>query len=169
MRFYEREIEVHMNIRIVCVGRLKEKSISEACAEYEKRLSRYCSLEIAEAQDLPAPEQAGLKRRLEIMRKEGERAKKLLLPGAVIALDMGGKAYDSLGFAEMMDGFSASGVQCVNFLIGGSLGLDEGLKSSADIVLSLSSLTFPHNLARLLLLEQLYRAARINAHQPYHK
>lgn len=138
----------------------------EACRDYEKRLGRFCGLEMVELPDEKAPERLSDKQRLQLLRREGERAEAALLPGRSIALALGGKAYDSEGFAGFVGGLELAG-GC-NFIIGGSLGLCPQLLQRCEQV-SLSPLTFPHNLARLVLLEQLYRAMKINRNHVYHK
>ena len=156
-----------MNIRLICVGKLKEQSIKSACAEYIKRLTWYYKLEIIEVADESIPETFSEKQVLAALEKEAERIKNVIKPGIKIALAIDGDAHDSIGFAKYMKTIEQFGT--ANIIIGGSNGLAKSIVDTCDKKLSLSNLTFPHNIARMLILEQLYRAARINAGEPYHK
>ena len=158
-----------MNITILAVGKLKDRFFEEGCAEYAKRLSRYCTLSVQEAADEKAPETLSPAQELQVKEREGKRLLSLLDPkDHVIALTVTGKAYTSEGLAERMGALRDQG-RNVSFLIGGSLGLSQEAVSRADEELSLSKLTLPHRLARLVLLEQLYRSFKILNHETYHK
>ena len=158
-----------MNITIFAVGKLKDRFFEEGCAEYAKRLSRYCTLTIREAADEKAPEDLSPAQEQQVKEREGKRLLSLLNPrDHVIALTVTGKAYTSEGLAERIKELRDQG-QNVSFLIGGSLGLSKEAVDRADEELSLSKLTLPHRLARLVLLEQLYRSFKILNRETYHK
>lgn len=159
-----------MKITIICVGKIKEKFYTEAVKEYSKRLSRYCSLNIIEVADEKTKEQASETEITLIKKKEGERILKALHEdGYVIALAINGTQSDSIGLAEKIEKLGLSGISHVYFIIGGSLGLSDEVLSRADEQLSFSKMTFPHQLMRVILLEQIYRSCRIIHHEPYHK
>ena len=159
-----------MNIDIVCVGRIKERYLTDAIAEYSKRLSRYCKLNIIEVADEKTPEHASEGVDRQIKAKEGERIAKHLKPGAfVIALAIDGQMLSSEGLAAKVSQLGIQGVSHIQLVIGGSIGLDEAGLKRADYKLSFSKMTFPHQLMRVILLEQIYRAYKINAGEPYHK
>ncbi|MBR0086457.1 MAG: 23S rRNA (pseudouridine(1915)-N(3))-methyltransferase RlmH [Lachnospiraceae bacterium] len=159
-----------MTITILCVGKIKEKFYSDAVSEYAKRLSRYAKISIAEVKDEKTPDQASEKEEQEILKKEGERLLSRMPDNAyVIALAIKGKSYDSIGMAEHLEKLSVNGNSSLVFVIGGSLGLSEEVLNRADEHWSFSALTFPHQLMRVILLEQLYRSYRIRNHEPYHK
>ena len=159
-----------MKITIACVGRIKEKFYRDAVAEYEKRLSRYCKLEILEVADEKTPDGAGAALEEQIREKEGRRLlEKIREDAFVCSLEIEGKRLTSEGFAGWMEGLAVKGTSHIVFVIGGSLGLHESLRKRADMALSFSDMTFPHQLMRVILLEQIYRAYRIINHQPYHK
>lgn len=159
-----------MKITIVCVGKIKEKFYRDALAEYTKRLSRYCSLTITEVADEKTKEQASETECAIIKDREGERILKSIRDdGYVIALAIDGKNLDSVELSEKIDGLGLSGKSNVYFVIGGSLGLSDAVMKRADYKLSFSRMTFPHQLMRVILLEQIYRSYRIINHEPYHK
>lgn len=159
-----------MKITIICVGKIKEKFYTEAVKEYSKRLSRYCSLNIIEVADEKTKEQASETEITLVKKKEGERILKALHEdGYVIALAINGTQSDSIGLAEKIEKLGLSGISHVYFIIGGSLGLSDEVLSRADEQLSFSKMTFPHQLMRIILLEQIYRSCRIIHHEPYHK
>lgn len=159
-----------MNIRIVCAGKLKERFYKEACDEYVKRLSRYCTMEICEVNDEKAPESLSKAQEQQVMDREGQRLLGKIREGDhVIALCVEGKALDSVAFARRLSALADSGKGTVDFIIGGSLGLSAQVLSRADEGLSLSSMTLPHRLCRVFLLEQIYRGFKINSNEPYHK
>lgn len=159
-----------MKITIVCVGKIKEKFYRDALAEYAKRLSRYCSLTITEVADEKTKEQASETECAIIKDREGERILKSIRDdGYVIALAIDGKTLDSVELSEKIDKLGLSGKSNVYFVIGGSLGLSDAVMKRADYKLSFSRMTFPHQLMRVILLEQIYRCYRIINHEPYHK
>lgn len=159
-----------MKITILCVGKIKEKFYRDAIFEYEKRLSRYCKLEIIEVADEKTPDQAGHSLEQQIKKKEAERMEKYLKEGAFIcALAIEGKQLDSVEFSEKIERLGTGGISHIIFLIGGSLGMTDALLERADMKLSFSKMTFPHQLMRVILLEQIYRAYRIMNKEPYHK
>ena len=155
---------------VICVGRMKERFYAGAAAEYIKRLSRYCKLEIVELPEQRLPENpvpAGIRRALA---KEAEAIRAKLPPSsAVAAMCIEGELRSSEGMARLLDDAAAGGEKCLVFLVGGSFGLDEGLKKEAWVRLSMSPMTFPHHLARVMLLEQIYRGFQINEGGKYHK
>ena len=158
-----------MNITILAVGKLKDKFFEEGCQEYARRLARYCTLSVQEAADEKAPETLSPAQELQVKEREGKRLLSLLDPrDHVIALTVTGKAYTSEGLAARIGRLRDEGKN-VSFLIGGSLGLSKEAVDRADEELSLSQLTLPHRLARLVLLEQLYRSFKILHHETYHK
>ena len=159
-----------MNIDILCVGRVKERYLTDAIAEYSKRLSRYCKLTILEVADEKTPEHASAGVERQIKHKEGERLARHIKPDAfVIALAIDGRMFSSEGFAAQISELGLRGVSHIQLVIGGSIGLDDAILNRANLKLSFSKMTFPHQLMRVILLEQLYRAYKINAGEPYHK
>ena len=159
-----------MQIDIICVGKVKEQYLRDAIAEYSKRLGRYCKLNILEVADEKTPEHASEGVERQIKAKEGERIAKHIKPGAyVIALAINGQQVTSEGFARKIDQLGIQGVSHIQFVIGGSIGMDDAILRQANYKLSFSKMTFPHQLMRVILLEQVYRAYKINAHEPYHK
>ena len=159
-----------MQIDIICVGKVKEQYLRDAIAEYSKRLGRYCKLNILEVADEKTPEHASEGVERQIKAKEGERIAKHIKPGAyVIALAIDGQQVTSEGFARKIDQLGIQGVSHIQFVIGGSIGMDDAILRQANYKLSFSKMTFPHQLLRVILLEQVYRAYKINAHEPYHK
>ena len=159
-----------MKITIACVGRIKEKFYRDAVAEYEKRLSRYCKLEILEVADEKTPDGAGAALEEQIREKEGRRLlEKIREDAFVCSLEIEGKRLTSEGFAGWMEGLAVKGTSHIVFVIGGSLGLHESVRRRADMALSISDMTFPHQLMRVILAEQVYRAFRIIQGAPYHK
>lgn len=159
-----------MKITIVCVGKIKEKFYRDALAEYSKRLSRYCSLAITEVADEKTKEQATDTECAIVKDREGERILKAIREdGYVIALAIDGKNLDSVELSEKIEQLALTGKSNVYFVIGGSLGLSDAVMKRADYKLSFSRMTFPHQLMRVILLEQIYRSYRIINHEPYHK
>ncbi len=159
-----------MKIRILCVGKIKEKFMREALGEYSKRLSRYIKLEITEVVDEKTPDSASEKEENQIRDKEAERLlKQIRQEDYVIALAIDGKMYESVAFSKKLDRFGVLGRGSVVFVIGGSLGLGEQVLERADESISFSKMTFPHQLMRVILLEQIYRGYRILRNEPYHK
>lgn len=159
-----------MKITLVTVGKIKEKYLKDAVAEYSKRLSRYCKLEIVEVADEKTLDGASEAAENQIRQKEGERISKYLREDAyVIALAIDGEMLSSEKFSEKIERLGISGVSHIIFVIGGSIGLDKELLKKADYRLSFSRMTFPHQLMRVILLEQIYRGYRILSNEPYHK
>ena len=159
-----------MRINIVCVGKIKEKYLKLGIDEFKKRLSKYCKLEIIELEDEKAPENLSDKEMLMIKEKEGKKSlSKIKDNSYVIALAIDGKNLSSEELAQTINKLGVRGVSNITFVIGGSLGLSDEVLSRADYKLSFSKMTFPHQLMRLILLEQVYRAYRINNGEPYHK
>lgn len=159
-----------MNIKIITVGKIKEKYIQEGIKEYSKRLSRYCSLEIIEIDDEKAPENLSDKEMEIVKAKEGERIlAKIPQNSFVIALAIEGKQLSSEDLSQKMSDVMVQGTNDITFIIGGSLGLNRDVINRSDFKLSFSKMTFPHQLMRLILLEQVYRAWRILKNEPYHK
>lgn len=159
-----------MKITILCVGKIKEKYFSMAIEEYVKRLSRYCKLEIIEVPDEKTDENASAAEENMVKAKEGERILKNIKDTSyVIALAIDGKQLDSVELSEKIEKLGVQGVSHITFVIGGSLGLDERIIQRADYKLSFSKMTFPHQLMRVVLLEQVYRSYRIMNGEPYHK
>lgn len=159
-----------MKITILCVGKIKEKYLRDGIAEYEKRLSRYCKLDFIEVPDEKTPDGASETVELQIKKVEGEKLLKYIKDGDyVIALAIEGKMLDSVEFAKKVESLGVQGIGHVIFVIGGSLGLSDAVLRRADYKLSFSKMTFPHQLMRMILLEQIYRGYRINTNSPYHK
>ena len=159
-----------MKIRLICVGRLKEHFYTEAAAEFVKRLSRYCETEIVEVPDEKVPDSPAPAEIEKVKTAECRRIEAKLQPGdCVIALDPRGRQVSSEGLSEMLSGLMVSGKSRIVFLIGGSHGLTAELRKAADHVLSFSSMTFSHQIFRIMLLEQVYRAFKIMNGEPYHK
>lgn len=159
-----------MKITIISVGKIKEKYLRDAVQEYSKRLGRYCKLEIVEVADEKTPDRASQTVEDQIRQKEGERIEKYLREDAyVIALAIQGKMLSSEDFAEKIGTLGVRGTSHIIFVIGGSIGLDEKILGRADELLSFSKMTFPHQLMRVILLEQIYRSYRISLGMPYHK
>ena len=159
-----------MKITIVCVGKIKEKFYRDALAEYTKRLSRYCSLSITEVADEKTKEQASDVECAIIKDREGERIlKSIREDGYVITLAIDGKNLESVELSKKIENLALTGKSNLYFVIGGSLGLSDEVMKRADYKLSFSRMTFPHQLMRVILLEQIYRSYRIINHEPYHK
>ena len=159
-----------MKISIVCVGKLKESFYREAVDEYLKRLSRYCKPEIIEVPDEKTPEGASNVMEEQIKAREGKRIlEKLREDAFVCTLEIGGRKLSSEDFAQWLEKLTISGTSHVVFVIGGSLGLHEDVCKRSDMSLSFSDMTFPHQLMRVILTEQIYRAFRIINREPYHK
>ena len=159
-----------MNITIVAVGKIKEKYLTDAIREYSKRLSRYCKLDIVELQDEQTPDKVGETTESLIKQKEGLRILRTIKEDSyVIGLALEGKKLSSEGFAQKMDHLAIQGKSHITFVIGGSLGLSPEVLKRADFLLSFSDMTFPHQLMRVILMEQIYRAFKIIRNEPYHK
>lgn len=159
-----------MNITIITVGRIKEKYIKLGIEEFTKRLKSYCNLKIIEVSDEATPDNASEKEERLIKEKEGEKILRHIPKNSyIIPLVIDGRQLSSEGLAEKIDGLGIDGISDITFIIGGSLGLQNEIISQADFKLSFSKMTFPHQLMRLILLEQVYRAFRIIRNEPYHK
>lgn len=159
-----------MKITLITVGKIKEKYLEDAIAEYAKRLSRYCKLEIVQVNDEKTPDGASEAQMAKIKTPEGERILSHIKPGSyVIALAIEGQMISSEKLAAKIDKLGVDGKSQIVFIIGGSLGLSDEVLSKADYLLSFSPMTFPHQLMRVILLEQVYRSYQILAGTPYHK
>ncbi len=159
-----------MKITLITVGKIKEKYLKDAIAEYSKRLSKYCKLEVIEVADEKTPDQASENVEQQIRKKEGERILRYVKEDAyVITLEIGGTMLDSVAFAKKIETLGVQGKSHIIFIIGGSIGLGEDVLKRSDYGLSFSKMTFPHQLMRVILLEQLYRSYRIIEGAPYHK
>ncbi len=159
-----------MNIKIICVGKLKESYLKDAQKEYLKRLSRFCRIDIVEVDEEKAPDNANASQDKKIRQKEAERIVRALGKNTTtIALALDGKEMDSPEFSREMKSFMTGGKSDLSFIIGSSTGLDESILDTADYKLCLSKMTFPHQLARIILLEQIYRAFKIINNETYHK
>ena len=159
-----------MNIEIICVGKIKEKYLEDAIKEYSKRLTRYCKLKITELKDEKTIDGQSEALDIRIKEVEGERILKAISDDAyVFILDLKGKEIDSVDFSKKIDNLKISGKSSIQFVIGGSLGLSDSVVKKADFLLKFSEMTFPHQLMRVILLEQVYRAFRIMNNEPYHK
>lgn len=159
-----------MNITILCVGQIKEKYFRDAIAEYQKRLSRYCKLQMIEVADEKTKENASEAENDLIRKKEGERLLKHIKDSDYcITLEIDGKMLTSEGFSKEIDRLGLAGKSSLVFVIGGSIGLDTAVIKRSDYALSFSKMTFPHQLMRVILLEQIYRSYRIMRGEPYHK
>lgn len=159
-----------MKITVITVGKLKEKYLKDAVAEYSKRLGKYCKLEILEVADEKTPDAASESTERQIRQKEGQRILKCIKEDAyVITLEIGGNMLDSLEFSRKIEALGVGGCSHIVFVIGGSIGLGEEVLQRANYGLSFSKMTFPHQLMRVILLEQLYRGYRIIEGAPYHK
>ena len=159
-----------MNITVICIGKLKESYWREAIQEYGKRLNKYCTLLIDELKEERLPDRASLSDEEAVKEAEGQSIIKRIKAGSyVIALDGKGKVLSSEGFAGSLSQLALSGKSDLTFIIGGSLGLSQDVLSRADLRLSFSAMTFPHQMMRVILLEQIYRAFKINRNEVYHK
>lgn len=159
-----------MRITLITVGRIKEKFYTAAIDEYVKRLSKYCSLTQIEVSDEKAPENLSDREMTQVKDKEGDRIlSKIKDTQYVITLEIEGVQNDSETFADKLAQLGVSGQSDVVFVIGGSLGLADSVKKRSDYALSFSKMTFPHQLMKVILVEQIYRAYRIINNQPYHK
>jgi len=159
-----------MKITVICVGKIKEKFYREALAEYSKRLSAYCRLQILEVADEKTPAEAGKAETDQILKREGERILKMIRrEDYVCALAIQGDKMDSVAFSDFLENSGIHGISSLVFLIGGSLGLHQSVYQRCQKRISFSDLTFPHPLMRVILLEQLYRGFKIIAGEPYHK
>ena len=159
-----------MNIDIICVGKIKEKYLADAITEYSKRLSRYCNLNIIEVSDEKTVENASEVVNERIKQAEAERILKYIKKDSMlVTLEIDGKMISSTELAEKINKWGVDGYSDIQFVIGGSIGLHKTVIDKSLFHLSFSKMTFPHQLMRVILLEQIYRAYRINNNEPYHK
>ena len=159
-----------MNITVICIGKLKEKYWTAAIDEYSKRLKGYCNLDIIELKEARLPDKAGPAEELAVKEAEGEEIlKKIKDNQYVITLEVKGKMLSSEKLAEKIDALGLDGNSNIVFVIGGSLGLSAAVSKRANFKLSFSEMTFPHQMMRVILLEQVYRAFKINRNEAYHK
>lgn len=159
-----------MNITVISVGKIKEKYLVSGIDEYAKRLSKYCKLMLVEVADEKAPESLSEKDMLIVKKKEGERILSKIKDNTyVITLEIEGKQMTSEAFSKKIDNLMLDGVSNVVFIIGGSLGLSKEVTARSNFNISFSKMTFPHQLMKMILLEQIYRAFRIIRNEPYHK
>lgn len=159
-----------MNITIIAVGKLKEKYYTDAVAEYSKRLSKYCKLQVVEVADEKTPDKSSLQQDENIRKKEADRIQRYIKEDAyVITLEIDGEALDSTQLFHKIETIGIAGTSHIMFIIGGSIGLHNSISEHADLKLSFSKMTFPHQLMRVILMEQIYRSYRIMNHEPYHK
>ena len=159
-----------MKITLITVGKIKEKYLKDAITEYSKRLSRYCKLEIIEVADEKTPDNESENVVDGIRDKEGERILKYVRDDAyVVTLEIEGKLLTSEELAKKIENLGIQGTSHIIFIIGGSIGLGKEVLKRSDYALSFSKMTFPHQLMRVILLEQIYRSYRIISHEPYHK
>jgi 23S rRNA (pseudouridine1915-N3)-methyltransferase len=159
-----------MNITVVCIGKLKERYWTEAVQEYSKRLGKYCTLSINELKEEKAPDNASAAEETAVKEAEGKSILKQIKKEAyVIALEIQGKELTSEALSEKIEALGVAGKSDLVFLIGGSLGLSDEVLSRADFGLSFSKMTFPHQMMRVILLEQIYRSFKIMRNETYHK
>ena len=159
-----------MKITLITVGKIKEKYLKDAIAEYSKRLSKYCKLDIIEVSDEKTPDQASETVEEGIRSKEGEKILRYIKDDMyVITLEIAGKMLTSEELAERIEKLGSQGKSSIAFVIGGSIGLGKEVLKRSDYALSFSKMTFPHQLMRVILLEQVYRSYRIMNGEPYHK
>lgn len=159
-----------MKITIITVGKIKEKYLRDAIAEYVKRLSKYCKLDIIEVQDEKTPDHASDVVEESIRSKEAERILKYMKEDAfIVTLEIGGKMLSSEELADKIEKLGIQGTSHIMFIIGGSIGLGNAVLERSNLALSFSKMTFPHQLMRVILLEQIYRSYRIINKEPYHK
>lgn len=159
-----------ISIRVICVGKLKERFWAEAIAEYEKRLGAFCRLEIVELPEERLSDRPSVAEIENALQLEADRIeKKLLKDGSLVCLCVEGRQMNSEDFSALLTSAESSGRPRISFIIGGSFGLSERLKQKADVRLSMSKMTFPHHLARVMLIEQIYRGFQIKEGTKYHK
>ena len=158
-----------MKITIACVGKIKEKYFTDGINEYLKRLSRYAEVSVVEVADEKAPEDMSLAQMEKVKQIEGQRLLKVIKDSYTIVLAINGKELASEVFADFIADNMVKGISHITFVIGGSLGLSDEVLNRANFKLSFSKMTFPHQLMRLVLLEQIYRGFRIIKNEPYHK
>nr|WP_257607897.1 23S rRNA (pseudouridine(1915)-N(3))-methyltransferase RlmH [Thomasclavelia cocleata] len=163
-------VEESVKVKIICVGKLKEKYLVAGIAEYLKRLQAYCKVEVYEVSDESIPDNCSLANEMIIKSKEGKKIlDKIKQDDYVVLLDVAGKEIDSIMLAKQMENCMISGKSTIDFVIGGSLGHGQEIIERANFRLSFSKMTFPHQLMRLILVEQIYRAFKIMKNESYHK
>lgn len=159
-----------MNIDIICIGSIKEKYWVDAIGEYTKRLRNYCKINVFEVKESPLPKNYSEKDEIAVKDAEGKSILNVINEQSyVVALDVKGKKFSSTEFAKKIDDLGISGKSRISFIIGGSLGLSKEVLDKADLRLSFSDMTFPHQMMRVILLEQIYRGFKINRNEIYHK
>lgn len=159
-----------VSINIICVGKLKENYLKDAILEYSKRLSKYCNLNIIELQDEKLPEKISDKLIEEIKNKEGKKIlNNIKKDSYTIALDLKGKQYQSEEFSNKIDDIQLRGFSNINFIIGGTLGISQDVLNNCNELICFSKMTFPHQLIRVFLLEQLFRSFKISNGETYHR
>ena len=159
-----------MKVKLICVGKLKERYLKDGISEYQKRLSRFCQFEMIELTDERTPDKASDAENQMIMAKEAQRIeKKIGQRDFVVVLAIEGKQFPSETFSQLISETTVKGYSDITFIIGGSLGLDPRIKKRANVLMSFGLLTLPHQLIRLILIEQIYRAFMIAQGSPYHK
>ena len=159
-----------LHINIICVGKIKESFLKDAIDEYSKRLAKYCLLNIIELPDEKIPNNASEKEMVQVKEKEGQNIlNNLKKESYIVCLDLKGKQYSSKEFSENLKNISVNYNSNITFIIGGSLGISQNVLNQADQLISFSKMTFPHQLFRVLLLEQIYRAFKILNNETYHK
>ena len=159
-----------LTVTLICIGKLKEKYLRDACAEYEKRLGAFCKLSIIELSEYKLPDNPSESDVRRCIEKEGETILAKVPKGSfVIPMCIEGKQYSSPALAKELERLSVAGQSGVTFVIGGSYGLSDEVKNIGKLRLSMSEMTFPHQLARVMLLEQIYRCFQINSNGKYHK
>lgn len=160
--------DLMLNINIICVGKIKEKYLKDAIEEYSKRLSKYCKLTIKEITDEPIPSNLSNRQAEIIKNSEGAKILDNVKNDYMIALDLSGKEYSSENFSQKLDNLTFNN-SSISFVIGGSLGLSTEVIHSANELICFSKMTFPHQLIRVFLLEQIYRAFKISNNETYHR
>jgi 23S rRNA (pseudouridine1915-N3)-methyltransferase len=159
-----------LHINIICVGKLKEKYLQDALAEYSKRLSKYCNLNIIELPDEKLPNNLNDSLIKQIKSKESNNILSHIEKGSyVLALDLKGKQYSSEEFSQKITNISLNSSSNITFVIGGTLGLDENVLKNSNELICFSKMTFPHQLIRIFLLEQIFRAFKISNNETYHR
>ncbi|MEG2597242.1 MAG: 23S rRNA (pseudouridine(1915)-N(3))-methyltransferase RlmH [Oscillospiraceae bacterium] len=159
-----------LTVTVICIGKLKEKYLSDACSEYQKRLSAFCKLNVVELAEYKLPDNPSDAQISGCIQKEGESILgKIAKDACVIPLCIEGKSFSSPELAQKIEGVALGGCSSIAFVIGGSYGLSDRVKSVGKFSLSMSKMTFPHQVARVMLLEQIYRCFQILSHGKYHK
>ena len=158
-----------LTVNLICVGKLKERYWTQACEEYQKRLGAFCKFRIMEVAECKLPEQPSKAQIQQALKAEGEKLLQLAAGSTVIPLCIEGKQIDSPALAQHLSALALNGVSTVSFIIGSSYGMCDNVKHSGTFRLSMSRMTFPHQLARIMLCEQIYRAFQIQNHGRYHK